>query len=475
MLRVWVKAEGNAIHLDFYDGTSDQRVGYFPLPTLDPNSRFYLIFSDLQGRKLTVLDARGNAIQDIDITKLGQGTLANGVFPESKMYAGFVIMSHSGMRINELSLIAPASSNLFQVYKMQDLPSPPLRELARQRGITLGAEIDLANMEFFNDARYQQIVAREFDVVTGGYETSWSYAIHPNSSAFDWTKADQVASFVERAGLKLSWDCLIFGSEKTPNWLLNGGYSRDQLLGILEDHIQTVVQRYKGIVNEWAVVAEADWTGPVGGRLFVGFPGPTPGTLLGQFLNGQVGADVYIEDAFRTARQADPHGMLTYVNDNNETQNPRSDFEYNFLARMMQNGMPVDAVGFEMNLQASDFKSDADIQAWKAAVIQNMQRFGKLGLQVIIYELNVNIGNVEGKNMDEKLALQAKIYKAAVETCLELGGICKTIYLGGFTDTTSWLYYPGYPYGKAEAPNILDENYRPKPAYFAIRDALQEK
>lgn len=127
MLRVWVKAEGNAIHLDFYDGTSDQRVGYFPLPTLDPNSRFYLIFSDLQGRKLTVLDARGNAIQDIDITKLGQGTLANGVFPESKMYAGFVIMSHSGMRINELSLIAPASSNLFQVYKMQDLPSPPLR------------------------------------------------------------------------------------------------------------------------------------------------------------------------------------------------------------------------------------------------------------------------------------------------------------------------------------------------------------
>ena len=475
MLRVWVKSEGNAIHLDFYDGASDQRVGYFPLPELDQNSRFYIIFSDPQGKKLTVLDARGNAIQEVDVTKLGQGSLANGLFPESKMYAGFVMMPHSEMRINELSLFAPTTSNLFQLYETKELPAPPLRELARQRGITLGVEIDLANMEFYYDSRYQQIVAREFEAVTSGYGTGWSYAIHPNSSEFDWTKTDQVVRFVERAGLDLSWESLLFASEKTPDWLANGGFTQDQLLGILEDHIQTVVQRYKGVVTEWSVVSEADWSGPTGNSIFVGFPAPIPGTLLGQFLNGRIGPDIYIDNAFRWTRQADPNGVLIYTNAENETPNPRSDFEFNFLAQMIQNGMPIDAIGFEMNLQASDFKTDADIQQWKDGVIQNMHRFGNLGLQVIIKELTVNIGNVEGKTWDEKLDLQAKIYKAAVETCLESGGICTTLYLGGFTDTTSWLYYPGYPFGRAEAPNILDEYYKPKPAYFAIRDAFLGK
>jgi endo-1,4-beta-xylanase len=468
MRRLWIKSEKDVIHLDIYDGTSDQRIGYFPLRTLDPNSRFYVIFSDAQGKRLTVLSEKGVSLQELDITKLGQGALANGLFPAREMYAGFTITPDSQMRVKELSLLAPPTSNLFKFYETKELSTPPLKELARQRGLRLGAEIDLTPPEFYYDARYQQIVAREFDGVTGGYGFSWTWGIHKNSFDFDWTRPEQVANFAKAHGLKLTGD-LLFTSEPTADWLLNGGFSKDQLLGILDTHIQTVAKRYKGTVTEWWVVSEADYVGPTtNGGWFAGFAN-------NKFWNQKVGADLYIPLAFRSARQADPTGLLVYVHDGNEMLNAKSDFEYNYLAQLKQKGVPIDAIGFEMNLQASNFKNDADIQAWKSSVIQNMRRFGELGLQVVITELNVNVGNVEGKTRDEKLDLQAKVYKAAIESCLESNGICKIIYLGGFTDAASWLYYPDYPYGKAEAPNILDEHYNPKPAYFAIRDALAGK
>src|SRR6266702_3743894 len=42
----------------------------------------------------------------------------------------------------------------------------------------------------------------------------------------------------------------------TPTWLTTIPYSRDQLIGILHDHIQTVVGHYRGKVAQWDVVNE---------------------------------------------------------------------------------------------------------------------------------------------------------------------------------------------------------------------------
>lgn len=43
----------------------------------------------------------------------------------------------------------------------------------------------------------------------------------------------------------------------------------------------------------------------------------------------------------------------------------------------------------------------------------------------------------------------------------------------GFTDVDAWIDRGGHPDGEGEAPLIFDEDYNPKPAYFAIRDALR--
>ena len=468
LIRLWVKSEKGVVHLDISDGTSETRVGYFPLQTLDPNSRFYIFFSDAQGKRFAVLNEKGETLQEVDVTKVGQGVLANGLFPQRKMYAGFNITPDSQMTAKEFSLLAPATSNLFSLYAVKELAIPSLRELAKQRGFTLGTEIDARDMEYFYDARYKNIVAQEFGAVVSSYGFSWAFDLHPSSSEFNWTRADEVTNFAKSKGLGFSVASLLFTSEKPPAWLANGNFSNDQLLALMENHIKTIMKRYKGTISEWQVVSEADITYVrTDGGVYAGFP-------TTKFWNAKLGPDVYIEKSFRWAREADPNAILIYNSDNNETICPASDVEYDFLTKMKQKGVPIDGIGMEMNLQASNFKTDADIATWKASVVKNMRRFADLGLGVYITELNVNVGNVEGKTRDEKLALQAKIYKAAIETCLE-SGACKTVYLGGFTDNTSWIFYPSYPYGKPEAPNILDEHYNPKPAYFAIRDALARK
>ena len=275
MRRVFIAFESNEISLNFFDGTSEQSARSIPLPGLDPTSRFYVIFSDPQGKKLAALDENGKVVQEVDVTKLGQGALANGLFPERTMYAGWNITPRSQMNVYQFSLLAPATSNLFHRYETKALLTPPLRELARRHGITLGVEVDFncCDTDTYFDARYQQTVAREFDAITeASSASSWTWSIHPNSPDFDWTKIEQAVSFVKRAGLKLSWDCIAFASQPTPEWLRNGGYSRDQILGILQNHIETVVTRYKGVVTEWGVACEADWSGVTNTGQYVGFP-----------------------------------------------------------------------------------------------------------------------------------------------------------------------------------------------------------
>ncbi|MEO7221572.1 MAG: endo-1,4-beta-xylanase, partial [Devosia sp.] len=68
------------------------------------------------------------------------------------------------------------------------------------------------------------------------------------------------------------------------------------------------------------------------------------------------------------------------------------------------------------------------------------------------------------------LEKQAKMYAKVTEICLALPN-CKAIVTWGFTDKHSWV--PGFFSGEGAALPF-DESYTPKPAYDAIRAALQK-
>ena len=86
------------------------------------------------------------------------------------------------------------------------------------------------------------------------------------------------------------------GTRCCRGWLENGSHTRDQLLEILHDHIETVVGRYRGKVFAWDVVNEAVLAN---------------GTPRDTIWLRKIGPE-YVKLAFQWAREADPDALLFY-------------------------------------------------------------------------------------------------------------------------------------------------------------------
>ena len=70
----------------------------------------------------------------------------------------------------------------------------------------------------------------------------------------------------------------------------------------------------------------------------------------------------------------------------------------------------------------------------------------------------------------EDLQTQADIYREIAEACLSHPG-CTAIQTWGFTDKYSWIGSHSKHTQGAALP--FDRNYRPKPAYQSLRNALE--
>jgi endo-1,4-beta-xylanase len=104
------------------------------------------------------------------------------------------------------------------------------------------------------------------------------------------------------------------------------------------------------------------------------------------------------------------------------------------------------------------------------ALAANMRRLGDLGLLVQITEMDVRT-QYHSISEEEKLELQAKMYRQVIETCLSAEN-CNAFITWGLTDRYSWI--PGYT-GSPDMPLLFDRTGRPKPAYEAVRQALMER
>ena len=109
-----------------------------------------------------------------------------------------------------------------------------------------------------------------------------------------------------------------------PTWLTSVPYSRDQLIGILHEHIQTVVGHFRGKVAQWDVVNEG----------------------IGGFWWDHIGPE-YIDMAFRWAHEADPAAKLFYNDFGAEGLGGKSDQVYALVRGLKQRGVPIDGVGLE--------------------------------------------------------------------------------------------------------------------------------
>lgn len=317
----------------------------------------------------------------------------------------------------------------------------PLRAHAERREFHVGAAVAVRPLE--NDAAYRETLRREFNMVVAENAFKWS-ELRPSRRRFDFRGADAIVRFARANRMTIRGHTLVW-HRQVPRWLTRGRFTRDEVVELLRQHIDKVVGRYRGRVAAWDVVNEAvdDATG---------------GLRTDTFWYRALGPE-YIELAFRFARAADPAAKLYYNDYSAEGMNRKSDGVYKLLSDLKSRGVPVDGVGWQMH-ELNGFRVGLEHR-------ENAKRLIALGLELSITEMDVRMKLPASREDYER---QAEGYAGVAEFCLSEPN-CKALVLWGFTDKYSWI--PGEFHGWGDAL-VYGRDWRPKPAYFALRRALRE-
>jgi endo-1,4-beta-xylanase len=328
---------------------------------------------------------------------------------------------------------------------------PSLREEASHVGILVGTAV---RPDQLSEQGYASTLAREFNMVEAEDAMKW-WVVRPDRATFDFRQADRIVDFAQAHGMKVRGHTLVWG-RSNPSWVAEY-HDPPDLHALLQDHIRRVAGHFRGKVFAWDVVNEAfDEKGSVRSTIWYDQPG------IG--FAGQ--STKYIEQTFLWTHEADPDALLFYNDAEGEGMNAKSDAIYAMVKDFRSRGVPIDGVGLQMHIfdQRPDF----------AGVDANIARFTALGVQVHITEMDVALPTkADGIARDPKdLERQAEIYGEIARICMAHPG-CTALQTWGFTDKYSWIR--STTKGAKGAALLFDRDYRPKPAYPALRSALSER
>jgi endo-1,4-beta-xylanase len=310
-----------------------------------------------------------------------------------------------------------------------------LRDIAKRP--LVGTAVDMSALA--NDPTYKAAIAREFNTVTPENVMKWE-TVEPQQGVTDFSQGDALVRFARANHQAVRGHTLVWHSQ-LPTWLTSGTFTNEQLEAILRRHIFEEAGHFRGRIYAWDVVNEAF---------------NEDGTLRDTIWLRALGPD-YIAKAFIWAHKADPHAKLYYNDYNLESIGPKSDAALALVKQLKARHVPIDGVGFQGHLGIQ--------YPYPDTFGDNLERFAAAGFDVAITEADVRMVLPV---TPEKLATQATYFGDMMRSCVAVRR-CVTFTLWGFTDKYSWV--PGFFTGEGAA-TPLDEAFQPKPAYFALRDAL---
>ncbi|MFJ9776950.1 non-reducing end alpha-L-arabinofuranosidase family hydrolase [Kitasatospora sp. NPDC101157] len=275
------------------------------------------------------------------------------------------------------------------------------------------------------DSTYSTILDREFNAITPENEMKWD-STEPSRGSFNFGPADAIVGHAAAHGQKVRGHTLVWHSQ-LPGWV-GSINDANTLRSVMDDHITQEMTHYKGKIYAWDVVNEAFADGPSGqhrGSVFQ--------NVLG---NG------FIEEAFRTARRADPGAKLCYNDYNIENwSDAKTQGVYGMVKDFKSRGVPIDCVGFQSHFGAGG--PPANFRT-------TLSSFAALGVDVQITELDI-------------AQAPASAYTDTVRDCLDVAR-CTGISVWGIRDSDSWR--------GGENPLLFDAGGNKKPAYAAALNAL---
>ncbi|MFF3286815.1 endo-1,4-beta-xylanase [Streptomyces sp. NPDC003023] len=292
---------------------------------------------------------------------------------------------------------------------------------AAQSGRYFGVAIASGKL---GDSAYTSIANREFNSVTAENEMKID-ATEPQRGQFNFSAADRVYNWAVQNGKEVRGHTLAWHSQQ-PGWMQS--LSGSDLRQAMRNHINGVMAHYKGKIAQWDVVNEAFADGSSGAR---------------RDSNLQRSGNDWIEDAFRTARAADPSAKLCYNDYNVENWNwAKTQAMYNMVRDFKARGVPIDCVGFQ-----SHFNSGSPYDSNFRTTLQN---FAALGVDVAVTELDIQ-------------GASPTTYANVVNDCLAVSR-CLGVTVWGVRDMDSWR--------SEQTPLLFNNDGSKKQAYTAVLNAL---
>jgi endo-1,4-beta-xylanase len=315
-----------------------------------------------------------------------------------------------------------------------------LREEAAKAGLIIGSgsikgmttTSDGRPSNYLSDPQFREVLAEQFNSLSPENDLKWAF-VQPTEGVFEFEGLDRLVEFGKANKMQVKGHGLISGC-CNPDYLRAKIDDPVAFRAAMVTHFDTIMKRYKNKMDRWDVVSESLET--MGG-----------GLQKNDFYNA-LGPD-YVGEAFRIAHEADPKAKL-YLNENLVESLPGKRQElYDQVSALVADGVPIHGVALQMH---------QTFQGPPPGVITEMTDFFHgLGLEVSIAELDVHTYDPVS---------QAQIYGDVVSEALDAG--ITEISFWGFTDKHLYTWLPG------AKPLMFDEYYNPKPAYFAVRDALRD-
>jgi endo-1,4-beta-xylanase len=336
----------------------------------------------------------------------------------------------------------------------RDAKDPRLRDVAAQRGLLAGSAVSRAQLE---RPEFTRLLAEEAGIVVCENDMKWPH-VHPEQDRYDFTGGDALAAFAAAHRQKLRGHNLCW-HEHNPPWL-DRTATRENAADLLQQHISTVVGHFRGQAHSWDVVNEA--VNPQDGR--------EDGLRKSIWLD-LIGPH-YLELAFREAARADPSALLTYNDYDLEQDSPEHERKRQAVLRLLRSlrdgQAPIHALGIQSHL-----KAEADASQWDG-LHRFLDQVQTLGLQVFVTELDVDDRALPA-NVEARDQLVAELYRDYLANVLGHRSV-KAVLTWGLTDRDTWLdHSKPRADGLPQRPLPFDAELKPKPAFFAMRDAIASR
>ena len=275
----------------------------------------------------------------------------------------------------------------------------------------------------------------------------------------NFSQADALLKYCAENKIPVRGHTLVWHSQ-TPDWFFKENFSddgdwvdKDTMITRMENYIKNAMEglatQYPDVeFYAWDVVNEA-WQDNGTPRAAGSSKSENSDSSAWTRIFGD---NSFIEYAFQFARKYAPAGCKLYYNDFNEYMPQKTTAIYDMAMELKEKGL-IDGIGMQSHL---------DVGFPNASTYEKaLSKFASTGLDVQITELDITTSDTSEAGLEK----QAQMYSDIFDLYVKYKDSISAVVIWGVTDDQSWR--------ATRVPLLFDENFKAKPAFYAIVDDVE--